>query len=156
MWIGLTFIDEHLLSLYIVKMQSRNLMQIATGASGTDLGPHAPLPLHPECQSSTVKLATEGTAGRDAWFGIRRGRKDAKGQQSLESAATLTLGSMFLARFSTNLTRTIDLANAFKSFFRDDYFKQCSKIAGCLGKHAWGSWGARKDHKVWNLPRPLP
>ena len=41
----------------------------------------------------TVKLASEGTARRDARFGIRWGRKDAKGQQSLESAATLTLGS---------------------------------------------------------------
>ena len=41
----------------------------------------------------TVKLATEGTAGRDAWFGIRWRRKMAKGQQSLESGATFTLGS---------------------------------------------------------------
>ena len=40
---------------------------------------------------------------------------------------------MFLARFSTNLQRTIDLINAFKSFFRDDSFKLCSKIAGFLG-----------------------
>ena len=44
----------------------------------------------------TVKLVSEGTAIRDARFGIRRGRKDAKGQQSLESAATLTLGSFSL------------------------------------------------------------
>ena len=43
--------------------------------------------------TNTVKLASEGTAIRDARFGIRRERKDAKGQQSLESAATLTLGS---------------------------------------------------------------
>ena len=71
-----------------------------------------------------------------------------KGQQSLESAATLTLGSMFLARFSTNSQRQIDLTNAFKSFLRDDSFKPCRKIAGLLGKHVWGSWGARKDHKV--------
>ena len=41
----------------------------------------------------TVTLAAKGTARRDARFGIRRGRKEAKGQQSLESAATLTLGS---------------------------------------------------------------
>ena len=82
---------------------------------------------------TTVKLATVGTAGRDAWFGIRWRRKPAKGQQSLESAATLTLGSMFLARFSTNLQRKLDLTNAFKSIFRDDSFKQCSKIAGVLG-----------------------
>ena len=40
---------------------------------------------------------------------------------------------MFLARFSTNLQRKIDLTNAFKSFFRDDSFKLCSKIAGFLG-----------------------
>ena len=81
----------------------------------------------------TVKLATEGTAERDARFGIRRGRKDAKQQQSLESAATLTLGSMFLNRFSTNLQQKIDLTNAFKSFFRDNSFKLCCKIAGFLG-----------------------
>ena len=30
---------------------------------------------------------------RDARFGIPQGRKEAKGQQTLESAATLTLGS---------------------------------------------------------------
>ena len=81
----------------------------------------------------TVKVASKGTARRDARFGIRRGRKDAKGQQSLESAATLPLGSMLLARFSNNLQRKIDLTNAFKSIFRDDSFKQCSKIAGFLG-----------------------
>ena len=46
-------------------------------------------------QLPNVKLTTGGTAGRDAWFGIRRGRKDAKGQQSLESAATLTSGACF-------------------------------------------------------------
>ena len=40
---------------------------------------------------------------------------------------------MFLARFSTHLQRKIDLTNAFKSFFRDDSFKLCSKIAGFLG-----------------------
>ena len=40
---------------------------------------------------------------------------------------------MFLARISTNLQRKIDLTNAFKSIFRDDSFKQCSKIAGFLG-----------------------
>ena len=88
---------------------------------------------HPACwKPSTVKLASEGTARRDARFGIRLGRKDAKGQQTLESAATLTLGSMFLARFSTKLQRKIDLTNAFKSIFRDDSFEQCSKIAGFL------------------------
>ena len=40
---------------------------------------------------------------------------------------------MFLALFSTNLQRQIDLTNAFKSIFRDDSFKLCSKIAGFLG-----------------------
>ena len=39
---------------------------------------------------------------------------------------------MFLARFSTHLQRKIDLTNAFKSIFRDDPFKLCSKIAGFL------------------------
>ena len=40
---------------------------------------------------------------------------------------------MFLARFSANLQRQIDLTNAFKSIFRHDSFKKCSKIAGFLG-----------------------
>ena len=57
---------------------------------------------------------------------------------------------MFLARCSTNLQRKIALTNAFKSFFRDDSFKLCSKIAGIVGKQ-----GA-KGRKVWNLPCPLP
>ena len=101
-------------------------------------------------QEDTVKLATKGTAKRGARLGIRRGQKDAKGQQSLESPTSLTLGSMFLARFSTTLQRKVDLTNAFKSFFGDNSFKLCSKIAGILGKQ-----GA-KGRKVWNLPRPLP
>ena len=42
-------------------------------------------------------------------------------------------GGNVSARFSTNLQRKIDLTNAFKSIFRDDSFKQCSKIAGFLG-----------------------
>ena len=74
---------------------------------------------------------------------------------------------MFLALVSTNLQRQIDLTNAFKSFFRDDSFKQCRKFAGFLGvlegrAHACVRACARprereaKDHKVWNLPRPLP
>ena len=99
----------------------------------------------------TVKLASEGTAIRDARFGIRPGRKDAKGQQSLESAATLTLGSMFLARFSTTLQRQIDLTNAFKSFFRDDSFKPCRKIAGflrVLGGRAHAGARARASEKL--------
>ena len=95
------------------------------------------------CYCFTVKFALDMTARRDARFGIHRGLKDAKGQQSLESAAALTLGSfsqgaledigpaMFLARFSAaNLQRQIDLTNAFKSFFRDDSFKPCRKNAG--------------------------
>ena len=119
---------------------------------------------------NTVKLASKATARRDARFGICRGRKDAKGQQSLESAATLTFGSMFLAHFSTKLHRKIDLTNAFKNVFRDDSFKQCSKIAGFLGVlggrarlggararlRARPREGEAKDHKVWNLPRPIP
>ena len=40
---------------------------------------------------------------------------------------------MFLARFSTKSHRKIDLTNTFKSFFRDDSFKLCTKIAGFLG-----------------------
>ena len=52
------------------------------------------------------QVGVKGTTRRDARFGIRRGRKDGKGkgEQSLESAATLTLGSMLFARFSTNYT----------------------------------------------------
>ena len=64
--------------------------------------------------------------------------------------AAPTLGSMLWARFSSNLHRKIDLTNAFKSFFRDDFFELCSKIAGILAKQ-----GA-KGRKVWNLPQPLP
>ena len=77
---------------------------------------------------------------------------------------------MFLARFSPNLQRKIDLTNAFKSIFRDNSFKLCSKIAGFLGFLGGARTPARarasdkfpqlcasnKDHKVWNLPRPLP
>ena len=40
---------------------------------------------------------------------------------------------MFLARSSANLQRKIDLTHAFKSLFRDDSYKLCSKIAGFLG-----------------------
>ena len=35
--------------------------------------------------------------------------------------------------FSTNLQRKIDLTNGFKSFFRDNSFKLCSKIDEFLG-----------------------
>ena len=78
---------------------------------------------------------------------------------------------MFLVRFSRNVRRKIDLTNAFKSIFRDDSFKLCMKIAGFLGvlgvrAHACARARAsekfpqlrasEKDHKVWNLPRPLP
>ena len=44
---------------------------------------------------------------------------------------------MFLARVSTSLQRQIDLTNAFKTIFRDDSFKLCSKIAGFLGVLGW-------------------
>ena len=63
---------------------------------------------------------------------------------------------MFLARFSANLQRQIDLTNAFKSFFRDDSFEPCRKTAGNL---AWGACGASmreaKGRKAWNLPPTL-
>ena len=39
---------------------------------------------------------------------------------------------MSRVEISTTLQRKIDLTNAFKSFFRDDSFKLCSKIAGVL------------------------
>ena len=53
-------------------------------------------------------------------------------------------------RFSTPLQRKIDSADASKSFFRDDSFELCRKIAGILETH-----GA-KGRKVWNLLQPLP
>ena len=56
---------------------------------------------------------------------------------------------MFLGRFSTNLQRTFDLTNAFRSILRDDSFKLCNKIAGFLGvlggrAHACARARARK------------
>ena len=69
------------------------------------------------------------------------GDETAKGQQSLESAATLTLGSMFLARFSTNLQRKIDLTNAFKSLFRDDSLSNAAKSLDSLGNTLWALGG---------------
>ena len=69
----------------------------------------------------------------------------------MESAATLTLGSMFLARFSINLQRKNDLTNAFKSIFRDDSFKQCSKLGEflrVLGGRAHGCARARASEKI--------
>ena len=41
---------------------------------------------------------------------------------------------MFFGLFSTHLHRKMDLTNAFKSFFRNESFKLCSKIAGFPGK----------------------
>ena len=73
---------------------------------------------------------------------IRAAHKGCKSWNPLEA--------IFLARFSTLFQRKIDLANAFKSFFRDDSFKLCSKIAGILGKQE------AEGHKVSNLPQPLP
>ena len=58
---------------------------------------------------------------------------------------------MFLARFSTILQRKIDLTNAFRTFFRDDSFKQCSKIAGflvVLGGRAHACARARASEKL--------
>ena len=60
-----------------------------------------------------------------------------------DMGADPTSGSMFLTRFSTNVHRKIDLTNAFKSFFRDDSFKPCSKIAGLPGKQCLGCLGER-------------
>ena len=77
-----------------------------------------------------VGVKRDSQKGRKVWN--LPGTKNAKEQQSLESAATLTLGSMFLARSSINLHRKIDLTNAFKSIFRDNSFELCSKIAGFL------------------------
>ena len=45
---------------------------------------------------------------------------------------------MFLARFLGKVQRKIDLTNAFENIFREDSFKQCSKIAGFLGKQRLG------------------
>ena len=58
---------------------------------------------------------------------------------------------MFLARFSTILQRRNDLTNAFKSFFRDDSFKLCSKFAGflaVLGRRAHACARARASEKL--------
>ena len=58
---------------------------------------------------------------------------------------------MFLARFSTNSQRKIDLTNAFKSIFRDNSFELCSKIAGflrVLGAHAHACARARASEKL--------
>ena len=104
----------------------------------------------------TVKLASERTARRDARFGIRRGGKDAKGQQSLESAATLTLGSMFLARFSTNLHRKIDLTNAFKTFFSRRFFlSYAAKSLDSLGFLGGARTPARAPPRVAHTSEKL-
>ena len=57
---------------------------------------------------------------------------------------------MFLARFSAILQRKIDLTNAFKTIFRDDSFKPCSKIPGflrVLGGRAHACARARASEK---------
>ena len=77
---------------------------------------------------ATDKLASKGTARRDARFGIRRERKDSEGQQSLQFAATLTLASMILARSSTNLQRKIDLTKAFKNLFATILLSHAAKL----------------------------
>ena len=51
---------------------------------------------------------------------------------------------LILACFSTLLRRQIDLINAFKSFFRLNSFKPCSKIAGFLGKRGLGFLGGAR------------
>ena len=48
---------------------------------------------------------------------------------------------MCLARFLEIVHRKIDLTNAFKTFFRDDSLKLCTKIAGHLGKQRSGCLG---------------
>ena len=63
---------------------------------------------------------------------------------SLGIPADPTLGSMFLACFSTNLQRKIDLTNAFKSIFRDDSLQPCSEIAGFVGKQGLGLLGGAR------------
>ena len=58
---------------------------------------------------------------------------------------------MFLAHFSTNLHRKMNLTNAFKSIFRDDSFKQPSEIAGflwVLGGRAHACARARASEKL--------
>ena len=58
---------------------------------------------------------------------------------------------MLLARFSANVHRKIDLTNALKSIFRNDSFKQCSKVAGflrVLGGRANGCPRARTSEKL--------
>ena len=73
---------------------------------------------------------------------------------------------MLLARFPTNLWRKIELTYAFESFFRDDSFKPCIKIAGFLGKQGLGVLGGARargrprareanGHKAWKLPQTL-
>ena len=79
---------------------------------------------------------------RDSW-------KERKGWSP--PGTTLTLGIMLLARFSTNFQPKIDLTNAFKSFFRDDSFKLCSKIARfreVLGGRAHTCARARASEKL--------
>ena len=66
---------------------------------------------------------------------VRAAHKDRKSWNPPEA--------MFLARFSTNIPRKIDLTNAFKSLCRDDSFKPCSKIAGYLGQQRLGCLGER-------------
>ena len=58
---------------------------------------------------------------------------------------------MFLPRFSENVYRNIDLTNAFKSIFRDDSSKLCSKIAGflwVLGRRVHACARARASEKL--------
>ena len=67
---------------------------------------------------------------------------------------------MFLARFSTNLPRKIDLTNAFKSFFATILLSRAAKSPNSLGNRVRGPWGvrarARAPPRLWNFPRPLP
>ena len=58
---------------------------------------------------------------------------------------------MFLACFSANSQRKINLINAFKTICRDDSFKLCSKIVGfleVLGGRAHACARARASEKL--------
>ena len=63
---------------------------------------------------------------------------------------------MFVARFSAILQRNIDLTNAFKIIFATTLLGNAVKSLDWLGNALGALRRARKDHKVWNLPRPLP
>ena len=98
------------------------------------------------CQVGRIRAAHKG---RKSW-------NPPEAQKGLRAASLgirvdPILGSMFLARFWTHLQRRIDLTNTFKSFFRDDSVKLCSKIAGFLGKKRLGCLGERVTQGLADL-----